>query len=603
MEKIINVGVIAHVDAGKSTLVDALLKQSGVFKSHEVIIEQVMDNNDLERERGITIYSKNCAINYNGTKINIVDTPGHADFSSEVERIMRTVDTVILLVDSSEGPMPQTRVVLEKSLKQGLKPIVFINKIDKKEARVDDVVNRCFDMFVDLGATDEQLDFPIVYGMAKNGTATLNLDTPSNNLEPLFKLLLKHVSPYPNLNEKPLQLQVSSLAYDDYLGRLGIARIMRGTVAPNMAVTVIKRDGVLAKAKIVKVFVNQGLKRTEVMAAYSGDIVIFSGLPSISIGDTICHPESIEPLPKMEIEHPTLTMNFLVNDSPFMGKSGHLLTNRQLRTRLLKELETNVGLEIEPLVDKEGFKVSGRGELHLSILIEKMRREGFELSVSKPEVLLRTIDGVTHEPFEKTSITVPNQYAGTIIADINQRKGIMQNLQSDDSTTKIDYLIPTRGLVGYRSSFINATHGEGTMDKVFYKYLPYAGVIESTRKGVFISKVTGKAMAYSLFQLSERGQMFIKPSTEVYEGMIVGQNSRDNDLIVNPCKNKKLTNVRASGSDDALKLIKPVIFTLEEALEFINDDELIEITPDAIRLRKKYLDEHVRKHHLKSANQ
>ena len=602
MEKIINVGVIAHVDAGKSTLVDALLKQSGVFKSHEVIIEQVMDNNDLERERGITIYSKNCAINYNGTKINIVDTPGHADFSSEVERIMRTVDTVILLVDSSEGPMPQTRVVLEKSLRQGLKPIVFINKIDKKEARVDDVVNRCFDLFVDLGATDEQLDFPIVYGMAKNGTATLDLNTPSNNLEPLFKLLLEHVSPYPNLNDKPLQLQVSSLAYDDYLGRLGIARIMRGTVSPNMPVTVIKRDGVLAKAKIVKVFVNQGLNRTEVMAAHSGDIVTFSGLPTISIGETICHPDYIEPLPKMEIEHPTLTMNFLVNDSPFMGKSGHLLTNRQLRTRLLKELETNVGLEIEPLVDKEGFKVSGRGELHLSILIEKMRREGFELSVSKPEVLLRTIDGVTHEPFEKTSITVPNQYAGTIIADINQRKGIMQNLQSDDTTTKIDYLIPTRGLVGYRSTFINATHGEGTMDKVFYKYLPYAGVIESTRKGVFISKVTGKAMAYSLYQLSERGQMFIKPSTDVYEGMIVGQNSRDNDLIVNPCKNKKLTNVRASGSDDALKLIKPVIFTLEEALEFINDDELIEITPDAIRLRKKYLDEHIRKHHLKAAS-
>lgn len=599
MQKIINVGVIAHVDAGKSTLVDALLTQSGVFKAHEAVVEQIMDSNDLERERGITIYSKNCAITYEDLKINIVDTPGHADFSSEVERIMRTVDTVILLIDSSEGPMPQTRVVLEKSLKQGLKPILFINKIDKKDRRIDEVVNRSFDLFVELGATDEQLDFPIVYGIAKEGIATLDVDHPSTNLNPLFELLKRHVKPYPDLKDDPLQMQVSSLAYDDYLGRLGVARITKGTLKQQDHITVIKRDGALSKEKIAKVFINQGLHRAEVKEAHAGDIVVFSGISHISIGETICANNAIKPLPKMEIEQPTLTMHFLVNDSPFVGRDGHLLTSRQLRERLMKELETNVGLEVSDLDGVEGYKVSGRGELHLSILLERMRREGFELGVSKPEVLLRSIDGVIHEPFENVTISVPDVYANPIINHMNQRKGLMQDMRSEKGYTKIEYIVPVRGLIGYRSTFINATRGMGTIEKVFYKYLPHVGPIEQTRNGVFISKVTAKTMAYSLFNLHDRGELFVDPATEVYEGMIVGLHSRENDLVVNPCKNKKLTNVRSSGTDEAVKLIGAKHFTLEEALEFIEDDELVEITPHHIRLRKKYLDEIERKHNKK----
>jgi len=592
---IINVAVIAHVDAGKSTLVDALLGQSNIFSENEVIIEQVMDSNDLERERGITIYSKNCAIEHKGTKINIVDTPGHADFSSEVERIIKTVDTVLLLVDSSEGPMPQTRVVLEKALQHGLRPIVFINKIDKKDQRSDEVVNECFDLFVDLGATDIQCDFPIIYGIAREGIAVLEYEDEGTDLEPLFELLLQHVESYPDNSDEPLKMQISSLAYDDYLGRLGIGRVTRGTIRPSTPYVVSKRDGTIETIKIGKLYVNEGLSKVEKDIAYAGDIVTFSGVPQISIGETICDKDHIEPMEMIEIEKPTLAMNFLVNDGPFVGRSGKLVTTRQIRARLKKELETNIGLEVEELDGIEGYKVSGRGELHLSILLENMRREGFELCVSKPEVLYQDIDGVKNEPFEKVIINAPDEYVGQVISALNLKKGIMSRLDSDNSRTRIEYLVPTRGLIGYRSEFINTTRGQGTIEKSFYGYMPFAGEIENGRNGVFIAKEKGKTMAYSLFSLSERAKMIVKPAVDVYPGMIVGLNSRKNDLVVNPCKNKNLSNVRSSGTDEAVKLLDPIQFTLEEALEFIAGDELVEITPDAIRLRKKILDENERK--------
>ncbi len=598
-KNIINVAVIAHVDAGKSTLVDALLGQSGIFSENEVIVEQVMDSNDLERERGITIYSKNCAIEHKGTKINIVDTPGHADFSSEVERIMKTVDTCILLVDSSEGPMPQTRVVLQKSLEIGLKPILFINKIDKKDQRAEEVVDLSFDLFSELGATDEQLDFPIIYGVAKHGIAMNDMDKPSDNLDPLFDLLLKHVTPYEENSEEPLKMQVSTLGYDDYLGRLGTGRITRGKIKANSTLKVSRRDGSISTVKINKVFVNEGLSRVEKIEAYAGDIVTFCGVPDISIGETVCDPNHVEPMEMIEIEKPTLAMNFLVNDSPFVGRGGKLVTTRQIRARLKKELETNIGLEVSELDGIEGYRVCGRGELHLSILLENMRREGYELSVSKPEVLYRYIDEKKHEPFEKAIVSAPDNYVGSVIAQLNIRKGAMQTMTSENGYTRLEYLVPTRGLIGYRSEFINTTHGQGTLEKSFDSYKPFSGVIEDRRNGVFIAKEKGKTMAYSLFNLSERGKMIVEPATEVYPGMIVGLNSRNNDLVVNPCKNKNLTNVRSSGTDEALKLLDPIKFTLEEALEFIAGDELVEVTPNDIRLRKKVLDEKDRKRYNK----
>ncbi len=592
---IINVAVIAHVDAGKSTLVDALLGQSGVFKNNEVVVNQIMDSNALERERGITIYSKNCSIQHNNVKINIVDTPGHADFSSEVERIMKTVDTVILLVDSSEGPMPQTKVVLQKSLELGIRPILFINKIDKKDSRVSEVVDLSFDLFSQLGATEEQLDFPIVYGIAKQGIAMRDLDEDSKDLTPLFDLLLEHVQPYPDNSNEPLQLQVSSLAYDDYLGRLGIGRITRGKLVSGSTVKVSKRDGTVLEGKITRLFVNEGLDKVVVQEAMPGDIVIFSGISHISIGETVCDPAFVEPMKMIDIERPTLSMNFLVNDSPFVGRSGSKVTTRQIRTRLLKELETNIGLEVEDIDGIEGYKVSGRGELHLSILLENMRREGFELGVSKPEVLYQEINGEKQEPYEQVIITVPDEYSGTVISQLNFRKGIMQSMFTHEGHSRLEYIVPTRGIIGYRSEFINSTRGTGVMEKSFHNYGPYAGVIELKRNGVLIAKETGKTMAYSLFNLSERGKMIVDPATDVYAGMIVGIHSRENDLTVNPCKNKHLTNTRASGSDEAIKLLDPIHFTMEEALEFINYDELVEITPEAIRLRKKYLDERDRR--------
>jgi len=602
MNKIINIAVVAHVDAGKSTLVDALLQQNGAFRVNEEVTDCVMDSNDIERERGITIYSKNCAISYQDYKINIVDTPGHADFSSEVERVIRTVDTVILLVDSSEGPMPQTRFVLQKALENNINPILFINKIDKKDARIEDVVNMTFDLFVELNATDEQLDFPILYGIAKEGIAKINLDDTSNDISPLLDTIIKHVKPFHGNKADHLQLQISALDYDDYLGRLGIGRITKGMIKKNEVVSIYKKDGTTEQFRVSKLFVHQGIKRVETETALFGDIVVVAGNPDISIGETIGHKDHLDPLPLITIEKPTLSMNFLVNNSPFAGLSGKFLTNRHLKDRLEKELQTNVGLEVEPLTNSDGFKVSGRGELHLSILLENMRREGYELSVSKPEVLIREIDNQKMEPYENVLLNIPSEYSGTIINDLNERKGIMQGIETEGDYNRINFLVPTRGLIGYKSNFITNTKGEGVMVRSFAEYLPYAGKLQGRKNGVLVSMEKGKAMAYSLFNLSDRGTMIIEPATDVYEGMIIGIHNRSNDLNVNPCKNKQLTNTRASGSDEALIVQKPKIFTLEEALEFIGDDEYVEITPDVIRLRKKYLDEKERKRNTKEIN-
>ena len=589
MEKIINIAVVAHVDVGKSTLVDALLTQSGTLAKENK--ELIMDNNDLERERGITIYSKNCSIRYKDYKINIVDTPGHADFSSEVERIIKTVDTVILLVDSAEGVMPQTRFVLEQALKQNLNPILFINKIDKKDARIDDVVNMTFDLFVDLDANDTQLDFPIIYGIAREGIAKYEVEDENKDITPLLETIINHTKVYEGNENDSLQLQISSLEYDDYLGRLGVGRITRGMLKTSEMVALSKNDGKVENHRVGKIFVNEGVAKREVKEAQYGDIVTVQLTPEISIGDTICDINNVEPLTPIKIEEPTLAMNFLVNSSPFAGQSGKFLTNRHIKERLDKELETNVGLKVEALNGADGFKVSGRGELHLSVLLEKMRREGYEMSVSKPQVLLHEENGQKLEPFEEVLINCPNEYSGTVINDLNERKGTLQSIENDETHTHLKFLVPTRGLIGYRSNFITNTKGEGIMVRSFNSYMPYAGVIKGRKNGVLVSMEDGKTMAFSLFNLSDRGTLIVAPSTEVYKGMIVGIHNRDNDLNVNPCKNKQLTNTRASGTDEALTLITPKKFTLEEALEFIEEDEYVEITPDAIRLRKKILDD------------
>ncbi len=593
MDKIINIAVVAHVDAGKSTLVDALLEQNGVFRANEEVVERVMDSDDIEKERGITIYSKNCAIRYGDYKINIVDTPGHADFSSEVERIMKTVDTVILLVDAAEGPMPQTRFVLKKALEQNLRPILFINKIDKKDARPQEVVDMTFELFMELNATDEQLDFPIVYGIAREGIAKLSLDEDGSSIEPLLKTVLKQCSAYEGNEEDPLQLQVSSLDYDSFIGRLGIGRVTKGKIKNGQTVALSRNDGTVTSFRISKLFVEEGIKRVEKDVAYYGDIVTFAGCADISIGDTVCDKDHIEAMDPIVIERPTLSMDFLVNSSPFAGKdkTSKFLTSRHIKERLDKELETNVGLEVEELPGSDGYKVSGRGELHLSILLENMRREGYELSVSKPEVLYKEIDGVKCEPFEKVIVNCPSDYSGTIINDLQERKATLEVVNNDDNGfVHLEFSAPTRGLIGYRSAFITNTKGEGVMVRTFSDYQPYVGEISGRKNGVLVTMENGKTLGFSLFNLQERGTMIVGPAEEVYVGMIVGIHNRDNDLNVNPCKNKQLTNTRASGSDEAIALIKPKTFSLEEALEFIQDDELVEVTPSAIRLRKKILD-------------
>lgn len=594
MDKIINIAVVAHVDAGKSTLVDALLKQNGVFRENEVVVNQVMDRNDLERERGITIYSKNCAIRYKDYKINIVDTPGHADFSSEVERVIKTVDTVILLVDSSEGPMPQTRFVLKKALEHNLKPILFINKIDKADARASEVVDMTFDLFCELNATNEQLDFPIIYGIAKNGIAKYSMDDENADVKPLLDTIINKYEYYKGNPQDNLQLQVSNLEYDEYIGRLGTGRITKGSIKKGETVSLVKNDGSTETFKITKIFVNEGISKIEVNEAFYGDIVIVAGCPDISIGDTICTFNILDPLPPIEIEKPTLSMNFVVNDGPLAGQSGKYLTNRHLKERLERELETNVGLEVEELPNNDGFKVSGRGELHLSILLENMRREGYELCVSKPEVLYEEIDGKKCEPFESVIINVPSDYASTIISDLQERKAILMKMQQIDNYTNLEFEAPTRGLIGYRSNFITNTKGEGIMIRSFLSYKPYAGFIQTRKTGVLVSMENGTALGYSLFNLQERGKLIVKPSMDIYVGMIVGVHNRENDLNVNPCKNKELTNMRSKSSDDAIMLTPPLIFTLETALEFIENDEYVEITPEIIRLRKKILDTKLR---------
>lgn len=611
-QKIINIAVIAHVDAGKSTLVDAFLNQSGVFRDNEEVVDCVMDSDDIERERGITIYSKNCSIMHNGVKINIVDTPGHADFSSEVERIMKTVDTVILLVDSSEGPMPQTRFVLSKSLEQGLNPILLINKIDKKDARIEEVVDEVYELFMDLNANDEQLDFPILYGIARQGIAvrdpkeveaisveqgnTKIKHTPAGlnglNITPLFDTIIDHCEPYPDLREEPLQLQVSTLAYDEYIGRLGIGRVTKGVIKEGQMVAVAKEDGTIVNQKINQIFVYKGLKRMAVPKAECGDIVVVSGIPDISIGETICDPDDPQPMEMIHIEEPTLSMNFMVNSSPFAGKVGKFVTSRHIRDRLNKELEVNVGLLVEDTDSTDCFKVSGRGELHLSILIENMRREGYELAVSKPEVIFhRDEKGKKLEPVEEVVISVPDEYSGSVISKLNQRKGVMIQMTGENGYARLEYHVPTRGLLGYRSEFINDTRGEGNMERRFFDFEEYKGDIPGRSNGVAIAIEEGTCTPYALFNIGERVQMFVDPGTHVYEGMIVGMNSRNEDMEVNPCKAKKVSNMRAAGSDDTIKLSPPRKFSLEEALEFIAEDELVEVTPDDIRLRKKLLHE------------
>lgn len=611
-QKIINIAVIAHVDAGKSTLVDAFLNQSGVFRENQQIVDCVMDSDDIERERGITIYSKNCSIMHGDTKINIVDTPGHADFSSEVERIMKTVDAVILLVDSGEGPMPQTRFVLGKSLEQGLNPILLINKIDKKDARIDQVVDEVYELFMDLNANDEQLDFPILYGIARQGIAVKDPAEVENisvgegekklkhtprgfgglDITPLFDTIVEHCKPYPDLRDEPLQLQISTLGYDDYIGRLGIGRITKGVIEENQTVAVAGEDGETEKKKVNQIFTYRGLKRVPVARAECGDIVVISGIPDISIGETVCDPENPQPMEMIHIEEPTLSMNFMVNTSPFAGQTGKYVTSRHIRDRLAKELEVNVGLLVEETDSTDSFKVSGRGELHLSILIENMRREGYELAVSKPEVIIkRGADGRKLEPVEEVAINVPDEYSGTVISKLNRRKGIMVQMSGENGFSRLEYHVPTRGLLGYRTEFINDTHGEGSMERRFFDFEEYKGDIPGRSNGVAIAMEEGVCTAYALSNIGERVQLFVDPGTHVYEGMIVGMNSRSEDMGVNPSKAKKVSNMRAAGSDEAVKLSPPRTFTLEEALEFIADDELAEITPDAVRLRKKLLKE------------
>lgn len=599
-EKIINIAVIAHVDAGKSTLVDAFLRQSDVFRSNEEVVDCVMDSNDLERERGITIYSKNCSVSHDGVKINIVDTPGHADFSSEVERIIKTVDTVILLVDSSEGPMPQTRFVLSKALEMGLRPILLINKIDKKDARPQEVVDEVYELFLDLNATDEQLDFPILYGIAKQGIVQYDLDTPSDSIEPLFKTILNHCDPYPDLDDEPLQMQISALAYDEYIGRLGIGRIYQGVLNAQQSVVVCDSYGNERTNTTSQIFVYRGLSRISVKEARSGDIVVVAGISDISIGETLCEKDHVMPLESIHVEEPTLSMNFIVNKSPFAGKSGKFVTSRNLKERLEKELEVNVGLKVEPTESGDCFKVSGRGELHISVLLEQMRREGYEVAVSKPEVILhKDENGKVVEPVEEVVALAPEEYSGTIINKLNLRKGTMVDMVEENGYCRITYEAPTRGLLGYRSEFINDTRGEGTLVRRIKGYTPYKGEITQRANGAMISTETGSAMTYALWNLQERGTLFISPQTEVYEGMIIGESARNVDMDVNPLKNKKLTAIRSSGNDEAMRLTPPKEMTLEEALEWINDDELVEITPDSIRLRKKGLKPHERRQYYR----
>ncbi len=597
-----NIAIIAHVDHGKTTLVDELLKQSGTLGERFGEVERVMDSNDQEKERGITILSKNTAINWNDYRINIVDTPGHADFGGEVERVLSMVDSVCLLVDAQEGPMPQTRFVTQKAFAHGLRPIVVVNKIDKPGARPDWVIDQVFELFDNLGATDEQLDFPIVYASAINGYASLDDSVREGDMTPLFEAIVEHC-PVPDVDpEGPLQMQVSNLDYNSYVGAIAVGRVKRGKIKPNQQVTVIKHDGREMKAKIGLVYGYMGLQRHEVTEASAGDIIAITGIEAPNVSDVICHPDSVEPMPKLAVDEPTVSMTFQVNASPFAGKEGKYLTSRQIKDRLERELIANVALRVEEGSDPEKFKVSGRGELHLSVLIENMRREGFELAVSRPEVIFREIDGEVCEPYEQVTIDIEDQHQGAIMETLGERRGDMKDMVPDGKgRVRLDYIMPSRGLIGFQTDFMTMTSGTGLLYHVFDHYGPaQSSGIAGRQNGVMISNGQGKALGYALFNLQERGRLFSAHGDEVYEGQIVGIHSRSNDLVVNPLKGKQLTNVRASGKDDAIALVPPIPVTLEMALEFIEDDELVEITPKSVRIRKKFLKEHERKRSSRS---
>ena len=597
ISKLRNIAIIAHVDHGKTTLVDKLLAQSGTLDRRDEGSERVMDSNDQEKERGITILAKNTAIEWNDYHINIVDTPGHADFGGEVERVLSMVDCVLLLVDAVDGPMPQTRFVTSKAFEQGLNPIVVINKIDRPGARPDWVMDQVFDLFDRLGGNDEQLDFPVIYASALNGIAGLEADDLAEDMTPLFQMIVDKVSP-PDVNvDGPFQMQVSALDYSSYVGVIGVGRIVRGSLKPNQQVIVVGADGKEKKGKVLSVMGHLGLERVEVQEANAGDIVCITGIDGLSISDTLCDPSAVEALPALSVDEPTVSMTFQVNDSPFAGKEGKFVTSRNIKERLDQELIHNVALRVEPGDSPDKFKVSGRGELHLSVLIETMRREGFELGVSRPEVIQRVIDGEVQEPYEQVVIDVEDQHQGSIMEELGLRKAEMTNMEPDGKgRVKLEFMIPSRGLIGFRSQFLTMTSGSGIMTSIFDHYGPVkVGEVISRQNGVLVSMVTGKTLSYSLFNLQERGRLFLGHAADIYEGQIVGLHSRSNDLAVNPTKGKQLTNVRASGTDEALVLTPPVKHTLEQALEFIEDDELVEVTPESIRIRKKLLKENERK--------
>jgi len=592
-----NIAIIAHVDHGKTTLVDQLLRQSGTFRDNQQVAERVMDSNDIERERGITILAKNCAIDFEGTHINIVDTPGHADFGGEVERVLSMVDGVLLLVDAVEGPMPQTRFVTRKALALGLKPIVVINKIDRPGARPDWVINHTFDLFDKLGATEEQLDFPVVYASALNGYAMMASQTPGTDMRPLYEAILRHVPPPDVDSEAPLQLQICSLDYNSYVGRIGIGRIKKGHIKPNQQVTVMFGDENRGTAKVGQVLVFKGLEREPAQDAEAGDIVLVSGIEQVGIGVTLCATDHPVGLPPISVDEPTLTINFQVNTSPLAGKEGKFVTSRQIRERLNKELLSNVALRVKDTGNADIFEVSGRGELHLTILLENMRREGYEMAVGRPRVVIHELpDGTKQEPYEMLTVDVEEGHQGGVMEELGRRKGELQDMQPDGrGRVRLEYRVPARGLIGFQGEFMTLTRGTGLASHVFDEYGPWAGAMAERRNGVLISAEDGPAVAYALWKLQDRGRMFVSPGDLLYEGMIIGIHSRDNDLIVNPIKGKQLTNIRASGSDEAVRLTPPIQITLESAVEFIADDELVEITPKSIRLRKRHLDPHERK--------
>ena len=593
-----NIAIIAHVDHGKTTLVDQLLRQSGTFRSNEKMTERVMDSNDLERERGITILSKNCAVEYDGTHINIVDTPGHADFGGEVERVLSMVDGVLLLVDAVEGPMPQTRFVTKKALALGLKPIVVINKIDRPGARCDYVINATFELFDKLGATEEQLDFPVIYASGLNGYAGLTEDVRSGDMRPLFDAVLKYVPVRDDDPDGPLQFQISSIDYNSYVGKIGIGRVNRGRVRSGMEVVCLNGpDGVPFKGRVNQVLKFKGLEREVVEEAFAGDIALINGIEDLAIGTTICAPDVPDALPMLKIDEPTLTMNFMVNTSPFAGREGKFVTSRQIRERLDRELKSNMALRVRETDDDTIFEVSGRGELHLTILVETMRREGYEMAVSRPRVVFHEENGVKMEPYENLTVDVEDATQGSVMEELGKRKGELQDMVSDGKgRTRLEYRIPARGLIGFQGDFMTLTRGNGLLSHTFDAYAPAKdGILGERHNGVLISQDDGEAVAYAIWKLQDRGRMFVKHGDPVYEGMIIGIHSRDNDLVVNPIKGKQLTNVRSSGTDEAVRLVTPIDLTLEYAVEFISDDELVEVTPKSVRVRKRYLKEHDRK--------